>query len=187
MTWHILSVTGGKELAACAALARYGYTETWYPTRVIDARPRAKVARSMPGTKRRRTVAHVPGYVFLFLRPGQPLWCHVINGHEGGVFMRVLSPGGVPYEVRDADMARMKQVPDRIRQLVEEVRERERQEAEAKRPRVGQIATVTEPGAFAGWRGTVLEITASGIRLDCDLGRITVPHDGAERVAEVTT
>ena len=64
--WFIIGVTSGKELPACALLARkLGLVETFFPTKRVELGP-AKRRRLAETAPRYVTRAWVPGYVFAY-------------------------------------------------------------------------------------------------------------------------
>jgi transcription antitermination factor NusG len=178
MHWYIIEVTSTKEAAACAILRRLGYRETFYPQRKVDARPRGKAKRAASRAPRWAYRAWVPGYVFLC---ADRIETHRITGSHGRVHMRVLCPGGEPYRVTDEDMARMKDVPKRVRALIDAVRRREREEWERRRPQVGALAKLVS-GPLSGSEGVVREITGDQVRLEVGPLVVTAQATDAERV-----
>jgi transcription antitermination factor NusG len=124
--------------------------------------------------------AWVPGYLFI---PTEEISCHIINGHHGQLWFRVLAPGGTPYRVKDEDMARMRDVPSRVKDLVDEAKRQEYEAWQAVRPVIGEIARVTR-GTFAGTRGVVKAIHGGEVAIDTNgpIKAIKVPESIAERV-----
>lgn len=189
MPWWIVSVSSGKEAPACAALARKGYPDAWYPKRKIDTRPRSKTARvkaarqraGMPAPPPRYIErAWVPGYVFV---DAPAIECHRINGMHGRLHMRVLSPGGEPYRLEDADMARMRDVPKRVREMVHAVAAAERAARAQVEPREGEPAKIVE-GPFSGVSGPVTAMRGDEVRIEgAGSLPVWVPKEYAERVA----
>lgn len=176
--WRLVTCPGGKEEAAAQILARLGYSETFYPWREVDARPRSKRNRATCTAPRRVRRAWVPGYVFVRC---DWLDMFTVCRTHGTVTLRVIAPGGVPYRVTDEQMAHMAQVPDRVRELVEAARAAERAAWEAKRPVVGAPGRVTQ-GAFRGRVATVSRIEGGKCTLDLDLP-VSVPEIWVERAA----
>lgn len=180
MTWHIIQCPSGKERDTEAILARLGYEDTFYPKRTVDARPRGKALRGKhqgPNTVQR---AWVTGYVFV---DAGFIECHRINRTHGKITLRVLSPGGVPYKVTDEQMARMRDVPQRVKDLIDQVRREERAAWEAKRPMMGQPAIVVD-GTFKDKQGEVVHMQGDTVKLDLGmfLGLVTIPAMQVERV-----
>lgn len=190
-TWYIIGCPSLKEVAAEAILHRLGYEETFYPKRWVDARPRGKAKRSTDDKKNRVQRAWVPGYVFLC---SSHIEAWRITGTHGKVSLRVLAPGGVPYTVTDKDMALMKDVPSRIKDLAAAAEAAERAARLAKRPVVEERAQIKE-GPFSGRSGLAISIFTKidagksvemvEIEIETDIGSmpVRVPVAYAERVA----
>lgn len=174
--WRLVTCPGGKEAAAVQILARLGYPETFYPVRLVDARPRSKRARATCAAPRRIERAWVPGYVFVRCRSIDMF--RVCRVH-GRIPLRVIAPRGVPYRVTDAEMADMAQVPDRVRHLVEAAKAAEAAAWVARQPVVGREARITR-GPFIGRQGVVVCVEGDACTLDLGLP-ITVPLMWAER------
>lgn len=178
--WHIIQVKGGMEDNAEARLEALGYPETFCPRKDVDLRPRGKIARARGAKPKWGKRPYVAGYVFVCT---PDIRAHVINeDRHGRLWMRVLSPGGVPYVVTDKQMARMRDVPERIKQLVDEVKRQELEARAARRPQVGGKAQIIE-GPFAGMPGTVHSITGDSVTITIGSQPVTTTMDNAEKVA----
>lgn len=182
-TWHIIRCTSGQEGRAERYLERMGYPHGWHPVRKVRLSEavykRLIRAWEKLGTKaasrkpeRHRTQPFVHGYVFL---PAETVSPFQINGHHPGVWMEVLAVDGAPYRLTDTDMAKMKDVPDRVQEIVAEAERAARAAWEAKRPKVGLKARITA-GVFAGSEGEVISITHGQAEIDIGmiLGRVKV-------------
>lgn len=179
----MVECTRGRERVCVARLDLFRYFGGWYPTKKVDTRPAAQKRKANPRKKpRHRVIALVPGYIFL--KADDPLALRdVLEAYTGTLWMRLLIIGGTPVALTDDDMAQMKQVPRRVAQLVEDVKRRQREEWEAKRPKIGMPAKITD-GALSGASGVVKDIRNGTVRLDLALmGFVTVPEEKAERVA----
>ena len=188
--WCIIRCTSGKEAIAEALLDRMGYPGGWHPVekvRMSEAvyQRRLRAAKMLPGwaqikTPKRYTIRPVvTGYVFL---PAPSMQVHQINGNHPSVWMGVLCVNGAPYRLTDTTMAKMRQTPERIKQLVDDARKAEQEAWEAKRPQVGGKAIVTA-GMFEGNEGTVISV-GDDVELDVGafLGYVKVPQSHVERV-----
>ena len=146
------------ELRAQAWLARRG-VEAWFPTETAWRRlargPRRKVSYERPV---------VPRYVFARFT-GAPQWPAL---RECRWLTRVIGTGGLPMPMSDAVMARMAEVPGRLRAL-------RRKAEEARTVRPGDRVRIRD-GAMAGW---VVEVTD----VHRGLARFVVPLLGAAGAA----
>ena len=117
--------------------------------------------------------AWVPGYLFV---PADQIECWRINGWHGQLWFRVLAPGGVPYRLTDEDMKRMKDVPKRLAEAIEQAKRAEREAREAVQ-RKGTRVLICQ-GVLEGMTGTVEGPHKDGVSVDAGLGgRIVVPVD----------
>ena len=188
MAWHIVQCTSGKESASCAIMGRkFRLRETWYPYERVDNRPKKKINRSKV-SKAPRYVDRAIVHGYLFVHSEERLPCHLINGTHGRLWLRVLSPGGVPYIVPDRQMAAMAKVPDRVKALIEEVEALERSAREAEEaaralvePIEGMPAKIVQ-GPFEGVTGTVTAKRRGEVQIDAAVP-LWVPETYAERVA----
>lgn len=180
-TWMIVECTSTKERASCMVLERLGYEETFYPKRWVDQRPRGKKARAKSNKPNWVERAWVPGYLFLC---AESVAVHRINGSHGKLHMRILSPGGVPYEVSDEDMARMQDVPERVKALIEDAKAAEREAWERVRPQVGKLAKLVA-GPFVDQKGMVQYIDGDDLKIAVGGFIVTARAQDAERVEHV--
>ena len=179
MAWWIIECTSTKEQASCEVLQRLGYEETFYPQKRVNNLPKAKRARAASKAPRYVWRAWVPGYVFACAERITP---HIINKTHGRLSLRVLSPGGIPYEVTDEDMARMADVPKRVRDLIEDVKRQEREAWLAKRPEIGKPAVITV-GALQGQSGPVTDRREGEVQVEVGPIKAWVREEYAEKVA----
>lgn len=180
--WYIIECTSTKEQAACDILERMGYDETFFPRRKMNVRPRGKMARASRKGPVWEYRAWVYGYVFVCCHPAdiEPYKINTVHEHRDKIRLRVVAPGGVPYQITDEDMARMKDVPARVQNLIQDAKAKERAEWEAKRPVVGVRAIITG-GSFSGQFGTVMDVTDGMVKIDLGLVPVKVPEQMAER------
>lgn len=176
-TWYIVQCESNLEGRCVGLLAWLGYPGGWYPYEEREVPSRLRSA----ARKRYHRYAIVPGYVFF---PANHVRVHRINDLDRRPAMRVLCPGGEPYKVKAEDMARMKQVPDQVRDLVENMERLLREEMEAKMPKVGETAHVSK-GVFEGWRGIVQAVEGDIVSVDIGgmFGPVKLPVREVERVA----
>lgn len=191
-TWRIVRCTSGQEGRAERYLERMGYPHGWHPIRKVRI-SEAVYQRLLSGWKRLgkkatsrkpdryRKKPYVHGYVFI---PAEKIEPYRINGHHPGFWMEVLCVDGRPYELTDANMAQMKEVPDRVKELVEAAERAAHAAWLAKRPVVGGTAKITS-GAFEGKSGQVVSINQGQVQIDVGalLGMIKVDETKVERVA----
>lgn len=177
--WHIIECTRGRENACALVLARLGYPGAWFPTKTVNA-PTRRTARRTNIKAKRVQRAWVLGYLFL---PADGVDCYRINAPHGKLWLRVLAPGGVAYRVTDEDMARMRDVPKRIMETIEE----------AKRQEVEALKAVTTPGRqvriivgpLEGSAGEVIEARPDGVSVALPvLGKVLVSVGHLQSAAE---
>lgn len=171
--WHIFTVPPRGELPASAWLARNGVAESWYPTETAYKRVRFKPGKRIPYE---RPVA--PGYLFAVL-PRRPHW-DVLFARSRGKLHRVVSHNGEPVPIPEAEMAKMRLVPQRLAII---------REAEEARRRInpGDRATVSIAGIE--WQVTVDRIHAGiasfivpllgGREVQAPVGALRKKQDGA--------
>lgn len=176
--WFIVETTSTKEKASCLVLERLGYSETFFPKRWVDGRPKGKKARAKSNKPNWVERAWVSGYVFVC---AEHIAVHRINGSHGKLHMRIVSPGGVPYEVSDEDMAQMQDVPQRVKALVEEARQAEIDAWKRVQPQVGKLAKLVA-GPFAGHEGIVREIEGDTLQIEVGAFPVTARAKDAQRV-----
>ena len=176
--WRIIQCTSGKEDASEAILARLGYPETFHPRRRVDLRPRSKARRSAHQGPIWGYRAWVPGYTFVRC---EAIACHRVTGPHGRIHLRVLAPGGVPYTVTDQQMAQMRDVPKRVKELIEEAKQAEREAWERVRPRVGHKGKVMT-GPFEGEECLVLALTPLEAKVQVGAMRLTCPAMDVQRL-----
>jgi len=134
--WFVLLVPPQGELAATAWLSRQGIAEAWHPTEMIYVRNRFKPGKRIPRIKPIAT-----GYLFTRL-DRRPIWPWMFDQSRGKI-SDVMRVGESPIALRDADLMRMKELPERLRAL--------RQAAiDASTIRPGDMATITG-GHMDGW------------------------------------
>lgn len=191
--WHIIRCTSGQEGRAERYLEQMGYPHGWHPTdkKRLSEAVYARLLRSWNNLpkfaksnkpKRYTTVPYVYGYVFV---PTDEIDVHRVNGHHPRVWMGVLCVDGAPYRLTDAQMAEMKSVPARVKELLDEAERAEREAWEAKRPVPGQQGRVVQ-GPFEGVTADVDCVTAEGevkFKGTGLLAALTIPQEHVERVA----
>ena len=159
-SWFILTTPAQSEAPASAWLMAQGCAECWFPTEVRWRRiPRGK------RSKVKYLAPIVPRYVFA-LMPAEPHW-DVLFSRARGKVSGVVSRYGIPAPISDADMAGMREVPQRLANAREVARQ-------ARTIRAGDRASVTS-GPLAGWTVDVESIHAG-------IARIVVPLLGRSSV-----
>lgn len=178
-SWHIIECTRGRESACALVLERLGYPGAWYPQKTVSVPPRRTARRS--GIKEKRVQrAWVNGYLFV---PADEVSCYHVNGWHGQLWFRVLAPGGEAYRVKDEDMARMRDVPKRIAETIQEAKRLEQEAKEAVR-RIGAKVKIID-GPFEGQVGTVDEARTDGVRVSIpDLWKVVVSEDYLQLIAD---
>ena len=204
MTWYIAAVTSRTEGAFCEALKAFGYGESFFPVDKIINKHWLKFQRELAAMRKRPVGFRMParyrrkpppkyiktpiicGYVFVDIGDEDPLRlvdvCRYITETSDRLSARLVAPGGVPYQIRDKTMAQMRVLPDRLAQEVREAEERERAEAEARKPAVGALATVLR-GHLAGRVMEVAEIRDGAVWLSEGVLRLRAEIEDVERVA----
>ena len=190
--WYIIRCTSGQEGRAERYLERMGYPHGWHPTqkrrlseavyqRLMRAHSKLPSFAKSKKPSRYKIAPYVYGYVIV---PAEDMEVHRVNGHHPQVWMGVLCVNGSPYRLTDAQMAEMRSVPERVRQLLDEAEKAAREGWEAKRPVVGGKARVMQ-GSFQGASGTVEVIERGHVRFDDAgmFGRMRFPQEHVERVA----
>lgn len=183
--WHIIRCVSGQEGKAERYLERLGYPHGWHPTEKVRLSESVfqRMARAAKGKlpKRYRVKPFVTGYVFI---PADAIDVDKIKRNVFGAWLDPLIVNGAPYRVTESIMAEMKQVPDRVRELLDEAEQAKRAEWEAKRPVVGGKAKVIA-GPFEGHVVDVVSISSG--RLVCDVGGlpggVMMREEMLERVA----
>lgn len=142
--WFIFTVPPRGELPATAWLSRNGVDECWHPTEQAFKRVRHKPNQRIPYEK---PVA--PGYLFVVM-PSLPHW-DVLFARSRGKLLKVVSDKGQPVPIPESEMAKMKQLPQRLATI---------RDAEAAKRRLnpGDRATVSLGGIE--WQVTVDRIHA---------------------------
>lgn len=105
--WFIFTVPPRGELPASAWLSRNGVAECWHPTEQAFKRNRFKPGQRIPY---QRPVA--PGYLFAVL-PSCPHW-DVLFARSRGKLLKVVSHNGEPVPISEDELAKMRQVPQRL-------------------------------------------------------------------------
>jgi hypothetical protein len=160
--WFVLIVPPQGELTATAWLARNGVTEAWHPTEMIYVRNRFKPGKRIPKIKPIAT-----GYLFTRLHR-RPVWPWLFEQSRGKI-TDVMRIGECPVALRDDDLMRMEELPERLQAM--------RQAAiEAATIRPGDVATITG-GLMDGWTITVDAIKGGVAYFSAPTGRATVALD----------
>lgn len=142
--WHIFTVPPRGELPATAWLTRNGVAECWHPTETAFKRNRFKPGKRIPYE---RPVA--PGYLFAVL-PQRPHW-DVLFARSRGKLLKVVSHNGEPVPIPEAEMAKMKHLPQRLAAI---------REAEAAKRRINVGDKVALQIGGVEWQVTVDRIHA---------------------------
>lgn len=190
--WHIIRCTSGQEGRAERYLERMGYPHGWHPTekvrlsesvyqRICQAAKRTGMWVKGKPPKRYKVRPFVHGYVFL---PSDTVDIDRIKRNPFGAWMEVLVINDEPYRLTDAKMADMKQVPERVKALLDDAERKEREAWEAKRPVVGEAAKVLG-GAFEGHIASVVSISNGEVTFDGvgPFGQVKVAEKLVERAA----
>ena len=157
--WFVLIVPPQGELTATAWLARQGITEAWHPTEMIYVRSRFKPGKRIPRIKPIAT-----GYLFTRL-DRRPIWPWLFEQSRGKV-MDVMRIGECPIALRDADLMRMKELPERLAEM--------RQAAiDAATIRPGDTATITG-GHMDGWTISVDSVSGGVAYFEAPIGKGSV-------------
>lgn len=191
-TWRIIRCTSGQERRAERHLERMGYPHGWHPVEKIRIREAVyqrmvRAAKKLPSwtgkkPERFKIRPFIHGYVFV---PADDIDTHRIKGqHTPQLWMDVVCVDDKPYSLTNADMAAMKQVPERLKQMLDEIERKAREEWEAKRPQVGKTAKIVD-GVFQGNDGKVTSVSPGYVEVDIGalIGRVKVPEQMVERVA----
>lgn len=157
--WFVLIVPPQGELTATAWLARQGIAEAWHPTEMIYVRNRYKPGKRIPKIKPIAT-----GYLFTRL-DRRPIWPWLFEQSRGKV-MDVMRIGECPVALRDDDLMRMKELPERLKAL--------RQAAiDAATIHPGDTATITG-GHMDGWTIRVDSIKGGVAFFEAPIGKGSV-------------
>lgn len=186
MPLFIVQCTSGKEPWARIMLNCLGYPHSFVPTKKVDARSRKK--GKPKSAKRYRWEPVVPGWVIVEAATincekvaslGHKSWMKVLvvekNDDQGNTFI-------APYQIPQSQALKMKELPMTLERIKDELDEREAEERAAKRPVVGQLATVLS-GPLAGSQINVDAIEGGKARADTPVGRMELDLDNLERVA----
>lgn len=190
--WHIIRCTSGQEGRAERYLERLGYPHGWHPVekvrlsekiyqRMLQAAKSAGDLARGKKPKRYKVRPYVHGYVFL---PTDEVNIDKIKRNHFGAWMEVLVVNGAPYRLTDARMSGMKQVPDRVRELLDEAERAEREAWEAKRPVVGEPARVVS-GHLEGRVARVASISEGRANLEASglFSEFSIDEKKLERAA----
>ena len=157
--WFVLIVPPQGELTATAWLARQGIAEAWHPTEMIYVRSRFKPGKRIPKIKPIAT-----GYLFTRLHH-RPIWPWLFEQSRGKV-TDVMRVGENPVALRDDDLMRMKELPERLAEM--------RQAAiDAATIRPGDTATITG-GHMDGWTITVDSVSGGVAYFEAPIGKGSV-------------
>jgi len=140
--WFAFRTPPQGELIAEDWFRRIGALDVWYPTE--------KRWEERYGTKRKKIMRLVPvaPQWILVLLDKEPHW-DVLLERANGKIIRVQGCDMPALRIKESDLALMKQMPDRVREILEAI-------AEAKRIRPGDTATL-DPGSALAW---TVEVTA---------------------------
>lgn len=142
--WHIFTVPPRGEGPATVWLERNGVSECWHPTETAFKRTRFKPNQRIPYA---RPVA--PGYLFVVL-PQRPHW-DALFARSRGKLLKVVSHQGEPVPIPEAEMAKMKHLPQRLAAI---------REAEAAKRRINVGDKVALQIGGVEWQVTVDRIHA---------------------------
>lgn len=194
--WYIVRCMSGQEGKAERILERLGYPYGWHPTESVRVSPRIyqralsawKVARGgktgskaeMPKKFRVKPLIH--GYVLL---PAVAIDVIRIKNNPFSLWLEVLCVGDAPYTIPQKQMAQMRQMPDRLREVFEEAERIAEQARIEALPVIGQEAIVTA-GALQGYKGQVAAMEGSRVEIDFGMriGCVTVDVGSVQRLAQ---
>jgi len=182
----------GQEGKAEQYLERLGYPHGWHPTQKerLSESIYQRLCAAMRGTnawskgqrpKRYKIKPMVHGYVLL---PASDIDPARIKYSPFACWMEVLCIGETPYVIPPEQMAKMRQMPDRLREVFEEAERLAEEARRAVMPIVGQPAVVIH-GPFQDQKGIVTSIESGRVEIDLGqtIGPVWVRTAYAQRVA----
>jgi transcription antitermination factor NusG len=172
--WYIIECSRGKEEQCAEHLrGRFEFEEVWFPVKRIDTRrnPRSN-------TTRHKKVLWITGYLFVCAEDFQP---HLINGWRGQLWFKVMMQGENVVTIPEDKFTEMRDLPDRLKQYVEDEAARIVREAEARKPVVGEMCKLVD-GPLRGQEGICKEFKFERPLIDLGvLGKYLAEAGEAER------
>ena len=189
--WAIIRCKSGQEVRAERYLERMGYPDGWHPVEKVRTSPRAyqralaawrqaMETRRKPQTHKTRPLVH--GYVFAPIPKGgiDPAR---IKHSPFAIWMEVLCVNDAPYTVTSEAMAAMRQIPERLKEMIDVAEYEAQQRRLEDMPVVGEMAIVAD-GPFQGRQGVVhlMDKNAAEIDLGLAIGCVSLPLASLQRV-----